>query len=577
VMNGPVSVYPIFKQAKTINLLSDPIGLALLADRTKVPTPNSLEWGYTTTHTLGVITPQLDNSGKWWAFQSWSDGGASTHSYTTDSTQQPATITAKFVPGAATLLTTTPAGLSLSVDGRSNYNSYQFIWGVGEIHRLEAPAQQTDSQGRVWKFSSWSNGGAAAQDYTVPPIAGDNGVRLNATYTPVGHLIVTSSLPTLTVQVDGTDCPTPCDVQRPVGTPVRVTTAASIPLADGIRADFQGWPGSGSTSGDWSVTLGADPITLNAGYRVMNRLANYATPPEGATWSMSPASNDGYYEPQTIVNLAVVAKPGYRFHAWSGDLSGTKPVGSVAMNAPRSVQAQLDRVPYIAPTGVSNAAGETPVTGLAAGSVASIFGASFTTDTVVGPANPLAQTLGGVTVKAGDRFLPLFFVSPAQINVQIPDDLAIGTQTLTVSSQGLPDVQATFNVVRDAPGVFAALVKDQIVAMAVHEDGSPVTPDAPALHGELLTLYGTGFGPTDHNRLMGFAIPSNPPYLILDAPTVMVGDTPLAAQNAFAVPGRIAIDAVQFRLDDTAPSGTTATVHVLVNGQDSNTVKLPIQ
>jgi uncharacterized protein (TIGR03437 family) len=72
-------------------------------------------------------------------------------------------------------------------------------------------------------------------------------------------------------------------------------------------------------------------------------------------------------------------------------------------------------------------------------------------------------------------------------------------------------------------------------------------------------------------------VPATPPYLIVDAPTVMVGDAVLVAQNAFAVPGRVAIDAVQFRLDDTAPSGTNASVHVQVNGQDSNTVILPIQ
>jgi uncharacterized protein (TIGR03437 family) len=241
------------------------------------------------------------------------------------------------------------------------------------------------------------------------------------------------------------------------------------------------------------------------------------------------------------------------------------------------VQALLDRAPYIAPTGLVNAAGTTPQTGLAPGSIASVFGASFALDTTVGPPNPLAQTLGGVTVRVGDRFIPLVFVSPNQINLQFPDDLGLGAQTLTVSSSGLPDVKTSFTVVRNAPGVFSQLVGDKVFAVAVHEDGSPVTIDAPALHGELLTVYGTGFGPADHARPEGFAVPSEPAYLLLDSPNVMVGDSVLAAVNAFAVPGRIGIDAVQFKLDDSAPTGTNAPIHVMINGQDSNTVLLPVQ
>lgn len=576
-MDGPASVYPIFRQARNINLATVPSGLELLADRTKVPTPTVMEWGWDTSHTLGVITPQMDNQGKWWAFKSWSDGGASTHAYQVAQSQQSDTVTATFAAGASTQLTTSPAGLALKIDGRSNWPGYGFVWGIGETHHLEAPAQQADAQGRVWAFSAWSNGGPAVQDFTVPANGADIGVHLNATYNPVGHLTVTSSLGGLTVQVDGSSCATPCDVLRPVGTTVRVNAPSSIPVADGVRADFMGWPGSGTTAPDWSATLTGDPVALVANYQMMNRLAASSAPPQGATWSITPSSPDGFYDAQAMVSVGVTPLPGFRFHGWSGDLAGTKPAGVLAMTSPRSVQALLDRSPYIAPTGVSNGAGTTPQAGLAPGSVVSVFGASFATDMTAGPTSPLVQTLGGVTVRVGDRFLPLIFVSPSQINLQLPDDLPLGAQTLTVSSQGLPDVQAGFTVVRDAPGLFAQMVNDQSFALVVHEDGSPVTSDAPALHGELLTVYGTGFGPADHGRPEGFTVPSDPPFLIVDTPNVLVGDAVLVASSAFVVPGRIGIDAVQFRLDDTAPTGTNASLHVTINGQDSNTVLLPVK
>src|SRR5205823_532526 len=163
--------------------------------------------------------------------------------------------------------------------------------------------------------------------------------------------------------------------------------------------------------------------------------------------------------------------------------------------------------------------------------------------------------------QAGNSLLPLFFVSPSQINVQLPDDIAPGTQILTVSSQGQPDVHATFAVVRDAPGLFPQVVNGQAFGVILHEDGTPVTGDSPARHGELLTLYGTGLGPADHLRPEGFAVPQSPAYLILDSVTLQVGDATLTAEKAFAVPGKFGIDAIQFRLGDGSPSGMNATLH----------------
>ena len=239
---------------------------------------------------------------------------------------------------------------------------------------------------------------------------------------------------------------------------------------------------------------------------------------------MLPASADGFYRASASVALSLTAQPGYRFRRWDGDLSGTIPSGVVTMSAPRVVKALLDPIPYIAPAGVSNAAGQTPQSGVAPGSIISIFGVNLATDTVVAPDGMLPQTLGGLTVRVGDRLLPLFFVSPQQINAQLPDDLAAGNQVLTISPAGAPEVRAPFTVVRNAPGLFPVAANGQAMAMAVHEDGSPVTADAPARSGELLTVYGTGFGPAERARPEGFPIPQSASYSMVDGVTVQVGD-----------------------------------------------------
>jgi uncharacterized protein (TIGR03437 family) len=549
-----------------------------MADRMPVVAPASYEWGWGSSHTVGPVSPQADPHGKWWVFASWSDGGAAVHAYKPAELPGPDSLTVTYVPAAAVSLLTAPAGLTLKVDGRDNWpDGYNFVWGPGEKHRLEAPARQIDGQGRAWEFAAWTQGGAAAQDFLVPADAADLGLRLTATYKPVGRLTIASSLPGLAVRLDGAACTTPCDVQKPVGTEVRLAAPLSVPLGEASRADFAGWSGAAGQPAEWTVKLGADPVSLSADYRTMNLLAASADPPEGAAWQMDPASADGYYDARTTVGVRVSPRPGFRFRGFSGDLAGSEPAGSVTMSAPRVVRAQLDRVPFIAPAGVQNGAGETPMSAVAPGSVVAVFGANLALDTAVGPDSPLSQTLAGVTVRLGDRLLPLYFVSPAQINLQLPADAAEGKQTMVVASPGQPDISAEFVVARNAPGLFGRVVDGVTLVLALREDGSLVTADAPANPGELLTLLGTGFGPTDRLRPDGFPVPLAPAYAMADRVVVLAGDLTVDAEGAFASPGRTGIDAARFRVPAGLPSGANAPLRVRINGQESNTAGLPVK
>jgi uncharacterized protein (TIGR03437 family) len=575
-VTSPVSVYPIFKPARPINLATVPAGLQLLADQALVTTPVTLQWGYDTVHNLAPVSPQNDQQGVPWVFSSWSNSGAAIQSYTVAELPSPDTVTATFVPGAPIDISTVPAGLSLSVDGRSNWPSFNFLWGVGQSHTLAAPAQQIDANGGVWAFANWSDGGAASHSYTVPQAAAGTGAHLVATYTPVGHLTITSALAGLSVTVDGAACAVPCDVLRPTGTTVNVSAPASAPVASGSRQDFLGWS-NGASSSNLSLTLGATPVSIAANYHLMNLLATATAPSGAASWTLAPASPDGYYDSQTTVAVSVTALPGFHFQSWSGDLSGPTPSGVLAMAAPHAVQAIFNKVPYVAPSGAGNAAGATPLAAVAPGSIVSIFGANLAGDTVVGPANPLAQTLAGTVVTLSGRILPLFFVSPAQINLQLPSDAAVGNSTLTVSSQGQPDVQTALTVAQDAPGLFQQVVNGQSFIVAAHADGSSVTAASPAQAGETITIYGTGFGSSAPARPEGYPVPSSPPCVLQDAISATINGEPAAPSSAFAAPGAIGIDAVQVAVPADAPSGTSVQVTVTAGGQQSNMVLLPIQ
>jgi uncharacterized protein (TIGR03437 family) len=56
-----------------------------------------------------------------------------------------------------------------------------------------------------------------------------------------------------------------------------------------------------------------------------------------------------------------------------------------------------------------------------------------------------------------------------------------------------------------------------------------------------------------------------------------VGTSIFTPQSAFAAPGQVGVDLVQFQLDSSAPSGSAVPLFLTVNGVNSNTLSLPIQ
>ncbi len=577
---GPTTVTAVYIPSKPIKFVTNPPNLLIYADGTLVSTPQSLQWALGSSHTLSGLALQNDDAGKRWVFGSWNDGGAQTHTYVVGKTLAPETVTGSYAAAAYPLFLTSPINLNLVVDSTALPPPYSYIWGVGSTHTVAATTPQTDAQGNHWVFQSWDDGTLTpSRTFTIPAGADVNGFRMTALYTQQAKLTVNSNISGQVVTVNGSPCTTPCSDTFGVGAQVHLSAPASIPINGTSRQDFVGWAtGVGApVPGDWVGSLSSASTSITATYRLMNQLTTSSSPTRGGAWRVTPASSDGFYDSQAQVSIAVAPRPGYRFSGWGGDLSGSEPRGSLNMNVAHSVTAQFSATPIISRGGVHNGAGIGISQGVAQGSVASIYGENLTAATATAPANSAAKSLAGVTVHAGTRSLPLILASPTQINVQIPADLPLGPQTLTVSSSEMPDISAEFSIVRNAPGIFPALIEGQTYAMVMHEDGSPVTASAPARQGELLTLYGTGFGPTDHVRPQAAALPAAPAYRILDPVKVLVGQAIYAPESATATPGQIGIDMVQFRLDSSVPFGAAIPLVVTVNGVSSNSLSLPIQ
>ena len=178
-----------------------------------------------------------------------------------------------------------------------------------------------------------------------------------------------------------------------------------------------------------------------------------------------------------------------------------------------------DAFPLITTNGIALATG-TPVVGrISPNALVSVFGGYFAPEGTqaltpeLNAAGGVADNLAGICLEIAGERVPLFAVFPHQINAQAPRGLTPGTARLDVirgcgtpgerrspkeSVAVAPVSPAFFNFVSNPDG------RNPIVAL--HGDGTALVgpPGAvagavltPAAPGEIVTLFGTGFGPTE--------------------------------------------------------------------------------
>ncbi|MCI0338083.1 MAG: SBBP repeat-containing protein [Acidobacteria bacterium] len=98
---------------------------------------------------------------------------------------------------------------------------------------------------------------------------------------------------------------------------------------------------------------------------------------------------------------------------------------------------------------------------IAAEAIVTAFGSKLATTTQAALTKPLPTSLAGTTVFVKDgagqnRLAPLFFVSPTQVNYQIPPGLFMGTAEVTITSGDGSVSKGTIVVNAVAPGLFSA-------------------------------------------------------------------------------------------------------------------------
>jgi uncharacterized protein (TIGR03437 family) len=278
----------------------------------------------------------------------------------------------------------------------------------------------------------------------------------------------------------------------------------------------------------------------------------------GANWlTVSPLSGTGSGALHVAVNAAGLSRGAY--------------VGLVTVQSADAIpQAVNIPVTFVVGTSQSTvitaiANGASYAQAFAPGTMMTVFGTQLGVAAASAGVLPLPLSLGGVSATVNGVSAPIYYVSPGQINVQVPYEIGIGLAVLGVNNNGQV-ANFPFTVAAAAPGLFTAA------------DGS-LAPSATAKQGATATAYITGDGDTTTFLITGASPPSGTTTAKLPRPklpvTVTVGGVTATVSFAGVPPGLVGISQVNFTVPATVAPGVQPVV-VSVGGVKTQTGRLTV-
>ena len=209
-------------------------------------------------------------------------------------------------------------------------------------------------------------------------------------------------------------------------------------------------------------------------------------------------------------------------------------------------------------TGAANGASFTAV--FAPGMLCSVFGTELAPSTQSASFLPLPLSLKGVSATVNGVTAPLYFVSPGQINLQIPYEAGAGPAVLGVNNNG--KVAAfPIQIAAAAPGIFA-------------DSGRNLVPSGSAQRGQVISMYITGDGDVTPTLPTGATPASRFPKPRLPL-SVTVGGVSAELPFYGITPGLVGVTQINFTVPADAPVGPQAVV-VTVGGAASPPVTLNV-
>ncbi len=291
------------------------------------------------------------------------------------------------------------------------------------------------------------------------------------------------------------------------------------------------------------------------------------------------ASGDGAVTPAR----AVTDEQGRVQVSWRLATTGSTNTLRAALEAAPAVAASVTATalerPVFAVTAVVNAAsfntGNSAVnTGISPGSLVSIFGGGLAPETRAATFLPLPASLGGASVTVGGRPAPLVYVSPGQINLQAPFELAGPTAEIVVTTSGGASAATTVPVAAAQPGIFFDASTG--LGAIIHNSDGRLTSQRPARAGDYLQIYATGLGAVLPPVESGFPAPLSPLSRTTISPQVTIAGRPAAMAFSGLAPGFAGLYQLTVQVPEGLPAGRQP-VSLTEGGLRSNEVFVLLQ
>jgi uncharacterized protein (TIGR03437 family) len=335
-----------------------------------------------------------------------------------------------------------------------------------------------------------------------------------------------------------------------------------------------------SSSLSFNIAQGTAAQTQNvavtdAGQGTLTVSGVTATAASSGTWLTAATVNGG---------IAVTATP---TGLSPGNYTGTVTIASNGVNADVVIPVDLTiaaQGPPVASAGgvVNNGtfAGGEP---LAQGDIAAVFGNQFDFDAPQSaPSVPLLTTLDGIQVLVNGTAAPLYYVSPGQINFEIPIDAATGDGTVQIVRNG-----AKGNLVY-------VDINTQVPRFIVYNGGYGIMttpaatltgiPSSPVKVGDTIVIYAIGLGPTSPPVPSGTASPSTTLAVVPGTTKVCFGvedpfhQAPCATPIFVGLtPGFVGLYQINVTIPSGIASGNSTMLLIVENNISSTSVLLAVQ
>jgi uncharacterized protein (TIGR03437 family) len=352
--------------------------------------------------------------------------------------------------------------------------------------------------------TSWSDGYSAGTGYDQTTGLGSVNGYTFITAWPTNKLSPTTSL---------------------TATPDTVTTAGTTVLTATVENPHGGTPGGTVAFSVGSTTLGTASLSGSSG------TASATLSISASATGLSPGSN-------TITAV------------YSGDNTNNAATATTVLNVvgKPSITGLVDSASYRQ--------------AYAPGMALSIFGSNLALTTDAAPSVPLPTSLDNVYVTINNVAAPLYYISPSQLNVQIPYETpSSGEVTVVVSNNGQA-ASATIAMSAAAPGIYT-------------DSSGYITPTSKASAGQTLVMYVNGAGALDPAVATGSTPASGATPVPKGATLVTVAGIPASTTYVGEPSWSVGVLQINFTVPSGAGTGTLPVV-VSVEGRASKPADLTV-